>query len=128
MRNRAPVRTAYLAGIAERRALPGARVLSIEGQPNGIRAKVDASAGGLVVFSATYYPQWRAFADGRPVPTLRVNGLVTGAKIPPGTKTVEFRFGFAGLRISLLLFAGGLLTLALWLVSRRRDRAESPTD
>jgi hypothetical protein len=127
MRNRAPVRTAYLEGIAERSALPGARVLSIERQPNGIRATVDAPAGGLVVFSSTYYPQWRVFADGKRVPALRVNGLVTGARIPSGTKTVEFRFGFAGLGISLLLFAGGLLTLALWLVSRRRDRAESPT-
>jgi hypothetical protein len=127
MRNRAPVRTAYLKGIAERRALPRARVLSIERQPNGILARVDAPAGGLVVFSATYYPQWRAFSDGRQVPALRVNGLVTGARIPPGTKTVEFRFGFAGLGISLLLFAGGLLTLALWLVSGRRGRAESPT-
>jgi len=125
MKNRVPVRTAYVDGSAAA-ALPEARVLSIERQPNGVRAEVDAPAGGLVVFSSTYYPQWRAFADGREVPALRVNGLVTGARIPPGTKTVEFRFGFAGLGISLLLFAAGLSTLALWLVTRRGPRTESP--
>lgn len=119
MRNQAAVRTAYLEGGAAE-ALPDARVLSIERRPNGVRAKVAAPEGGLVVFSSTYYPEWRVFADGTRVPALRVNGLVTGARVPPGTKTVEFRFGFAGLGVSLLSFAVGLLTLALWLLTRKR--------
>jgi len=124
MEDGVPVRTAYLEGIPGRETLPAARVLSIQRQPNGVRVGVEAPEGGLVVFSSTYYPQWRAFADGRRVPVLRVNGLVTGARIPPGTKTVEFRFTFAGLGLSLLLFAGGLLTAGLWFVTRRRSPVE----
>lgn len=120
MENGAPVRTAYLEGIPARETLPTARVLSIRRQPNGVRVDVEAPEGGLVVFSSTYYPQWRAFADGKQVPALRVNGLVTGARVPPGTKTVEFRFSFAGLGLSLLLFAGGILTAGLWLMTRGR--------
>jgi hypothetical protein len=120
MENRVPVRTAYLEGIAERKTLPEARVLSIERRPNGIRARLDAPAGGLVVFSSTYYPQWRAFADGVRIRVLRVNGLVTGARIPPGTETVEFRFGFDGLVASLLLFGAGVVILGFWLGTRGR--------
>ena len=120
MEDGAPERTAYLEGIPTEAMLPAARVLSIDRQPNGVRAEVEAPEGGLVVFSSTYYPQWRAFADGKRVSVLRVNGLVTGARVPPGTKTVEFRFAFAGLGLSLLLFAGGLLTGGLWSVTRRR--------
>ncbi len=122
--DRAPLRTAFLEGISERAVLPDARVDAIDPRPNGIRAEVDAPDGGFAVFSSTFYPQWRAFADGKRIPVVRVNGLVTGARIPPGTRTLEFRFGFAGFGLTLLSCAFGLSTLALWLWTRRRA---SPT-
>lgn len=117
--NRAPVRTVYLEGVKGRMELPRARVLSVDREANGTRAEVDAPEGGLVVFSSTYYPQWRAYADGKQVPTFRVNGVVTGARIPPGTTTVRFEFGFAGLGLSVFLFALGAMVLGLLFVTRR---------
>lgn len=74
------MRTAYLEGTQESETLPQGRVVRIHSQPNGVRAEVDAPEGGLVVFSSTWYPEWRAFANGARVAAERVNGLVTGAR------------------------------------------------
>jgi hypothetical protein len=121
--NRAAPRTAYLEGAPEAERLPEGRVVAIHPRPNGVHAEVDAPEGGLVVFSSTWYPEWRAFADGTRVPAVRVNGLVTGTRVPPGTTSVEFRFGFAGLGATLLLVAAGFAVLGTWAATGRKRGA-----
>lgn len=48
---------------------------------------------GLAVFSEVYYNEkngaWKAFADGKELPILRVNYILRGLELPAGTKEVK---------------------------------------
>ncbi|KEO72376.1 YfhO family protein [Anditalea andensis] len=62
-------------------------------QPNQISYIIEASQGGLVVFSEIYYPKgWKASINGNDVEILRVNYLLRGLSVPDGSSEVIFRF------------------------------------
>ncbi|HLT08313.1 MAG TPA: hypothetical protein VK014_12355 [Cyclobacteriaceae bacterium] len=62
-------------------------------QPNRLNYTVNASRGGLIVFSEVYYPAgWKAFINGEEKEILRVNYLLRGIEVPEGTLEVELRF------------------------------------
>ena len=90
-------------------------------QPNRLTYQVDASLGGLVVFSEIYYPAgWKAFINGEEAEIIRVNYLLRGLEVPEGTAEVEMRFEpatyyssstlmIAVQYVILLLLVGGLV-------------------
>jgi len=62
-------------------------------QPNALTYTVEASQGGLAVFSEIYYPRgWKATINGADANILRVNYLLRGLMVPQGTSEVVFRF------------------------------------
>jgi hypothetical protein len=90
----------------------GEVVVEVADQPNGeVRAKVRGSAAGYAVFADAYYPERRAFVDGREVPLWRTNLAFLSVPVPAGEHDVEIRFipttFYAGLAISVL-------TLVCW--------------
>ena len=46
----------------------------------------------MLVLHETYYPGWVAEIDGRPARILRADVLFRGVEVPPGQRTVVFRF------------------------------------
>lgn len=61
--------------------------------PNELTYAVEASQGGLAVFSEIYYPiGWKAYINGEVSDILRVNYLLRGLVVPEGSSEVIFRF------------------------------------
>jgi hypothetical protein len=85
--------------------------------PNELTYTVQSSTGGIVVFSEIYYPEgWQAFADGNPADHFRVNYLLRGMAIDPGSHEIKFRFDPKSFREgSLYSKAGSILVLLLCL-------------
>jgi len=64
----------------------------------------------LVTFSEAYYPGWKAFLDGNPVPLYRANYDFRAVLLPAGTHRVDFKYEPAW-------WKRGLWLLALWLLA-----------
>ncbi|MDR3127192.1 MAG: YfhO family protein [Tannerellaceae bacterium] len=63
-----------------------------EYRPPCLTYRYTAGSEQLAVFSEIYYPGWKAFIDGQPAETLRVNWILRALRVPAGEHTVSFRF------------------------------------
>lgn len=94
--------------------------------PNELKYEVKSEKGGLVVFSEIYYPKgWQAFIGEEPVEHMRVNYVLRGLVVPPGSHDITFKFmptsyqlgqtvSLFGSIILILVFAG-----SVWIDSRK---------
>ncbi len=88
--------------------------------PESRRFRVSSSKGGTFRLIEQYFPGWKAFVDGRPVPVSRADIAFQSAPVPAGEHTVEFRFRSLGLRVGFAVtVAAGLALLWLARASRR---------
>jgi hypothetical protein len=97
----------------------------------GFDVEVAPSASAYLVLSEVWYPGWRAWVDGRPVPVVRADYLFRAVRVEPGDRIVQLRFEptlwrpalaltlVSWLAIALLLAAPR--TLSRWSASTRRD-------
>lgn len=82
------------------------------------RAEIDLSAAlpGMLIFTDTFYPGWRATVDGQPAKIAQVNYLFRGVKVPVGEHVVRFEYRparfYVGLAISLLGLVGVVFMFA----------------
>ena len=68
------------------------RVTLIEyGEGGAVRVRVMADRASFLFLSDTWYPEWRAYVDGRPVPILKANHAFRAVAIEAGEHVVEFR-------------------------------------
>ena len=71
--------------------------------------------GAFFVAAMTYDRGWRAFVDGKRLPTYPTAACQLGVALPPGEHRLVLRYREpltgAGAAISLLALAGGLLGL-----------------
>jgi len=60
----------------------------------GGEVRIDAAfAGtGFLVLADQYYPRWRAYVDGRETAICKVNGLLRGIVVPPGSHSIMFAY------------------------------------
>ena len=66
-------------------------VLSMQRSAESMALKVRADGEALFVVSEVYYPErWKLTVDGRPQPTLKVDGVIRGVVIPQGEHEVRF--------------------------------------
>lgn len=90
-----------------------------EHKPNYLQYESAAAGNGLAVFSEIYYPEWKAYIDGKEVPIIRANYVLRALEIPAGKHKIEFRFEpeayFTGNKvtaacswITLLVFLGSI--------------------
>ena len=71
---------------------------------------VDAPRGGVLMLHDVWHPWWFAYADGKPTPVLRANGIFRAVILPQGASTIVFRFEpFRGM-IRRFLVSIGMLT------------------
>ena len=85
--------------------------------PASVTGHVANDGWQLVTSNQAWWPGWRAYADGRRVPPVRVHEVHVGAFVPPGAKDVRFRYRPDTFDIGLRLGGIGLLlllTAPLW--------------
>jgi hypothetical protein len=94
-----------------------AHVLGSKFTTQQVDIQVEAAAPSLVVVAQTWYHDWRAFVDGKPVPLLRANHAFQAVQVPQGRhdlrltyKDRAFEFGAA---VSICMAANCLLCLYL---------------
>jgi hypothetical protein len=90
-------------------ALDQARVLTYEADRISIRTSTGAA--GMLVLSEPYYPAWKAYVDGQPVPLFVADGALRAVPVPFGEHMVELRFESETLRVGLLI--SGVATVLL---------------
>jgi hypothetical protein len=73
--------------------------------------EADSKQGGLLVLADTYYPGWKATIKGVETPIMRVNLMHRGVLVPPGKKTIIFRYQPWAVRWGIALSLLGFLSL-----------------
>jgi hypothetical protein len=111
------------------RGAPGAaRLVAYERER--VVAEATARRRSLLVLTDIHYPGWKARVDGRPAALERVDYLLRGVPLAPGTHRIEFRYEPLSWRIGWIISALALAVLgALTIVGlrdRRRARAATP--
>jgi hypothetical protein len=95
-------------------------------KPESITISTNAASNGLLVVSENYDPDWKAYVDGKRVPTQPVDFAFRGVPLTAGSHTVELRYEPSSLRFGLWLTGLALVAwtgIAVWrLVDRRAPR------
>jgi hypothetical protein len=99
-----------------------ATILSGDHPDGSVTVDVQAPRDGMIFFSETYYPDRRAWVDGRRVARMKVNLAFTGVAVPAGAHRIELRYDMRS-----FWWGTGLtvVTLFSWLFAERRVRPRS---
>ena len=84
--------------------------------------EVNAPRDGVVFLSETYYPDRRAWVDGKRTPRMKVDLAFTAVRVTAGTHRIELRYDMGALWVGAAVSA---ITLLMWLVSERARVAPS---
>jgi len=82
--------------------------------------QVSSDAGGEFQLIEQWFPGWKAFIDGQPVPIQRASGVFQSIQVPAGTHMIEFRFQSNSLRWGAVVTVASLITLIATLRVFRR--------
>jgi hypothetical protein len=85
-------------------------------RPDRLRARVDALAPAVLVWSRTFFRAWRARVDGRPAETLVADGHLLGVRVPAGAHEVDVVWSTAPVLAAVVL---SLAALGVLVVLRR---------
>jgi uncharacterized membrane protein YfhO len=89
-----------------------------------IQLETATGAPGLIMLSETYYPAWKAYVDGRPVPIYVADHVLRAVPVPAGEHTVELRYESWSLRVGLVVsLISYLVFIALAVAGTRRKSA-----
>jgi uncharacterized membrane protein YfhO len=86
-----------------------------------VAVDVNASDAGHVFLSEPFYPQRRAFVDGRPVEAVEANLAFTAVPVPAGRHLVELRHVPTAFHRGLWI---GVLTMVVWAGARLPRRLD----
>jgi len=97
-----------------------------------IRLESATGASGLLVLSEAYYPAWKAYVDGQPVPLYAADHVLRAVPVPLGEHTVELRYESWPLRLGLAISLVAYLALIALAVAgarrRQENKYETPTE
>ncbi|WCJ59373.1 YfhO family protein [Fontisphaera persica] len=93
-------------------------------QAHRLQFDVESPAAALVVVSQSFYPAWRTFVDGQPVPLWRANHAFQALAVPPGKHQIEVKYVDRWFHAGLLITSLTALVM-LWLARPRRTPAIS---
>lgn len=91
----------------------------VKREPARMHISSSVARPSLLVMSEIYFPGWRAKVDGGDVEILRVNYLLRGIELSPGSHTVEVFYWPPSLTIGALVSAATLLLLLMLVIWRR---------
>lgn len=121
-----PTKVTYLSGLAS--TLPAMAPQPIEVsvptyQSNLVTVNAKLPASRLLVLGDTWYPGWRAYADGHETPVLRVNYALRGVVPPENAKQVTFVYYPASFAVGAFVSCVAVMLLCCGLVMGRRRTA-----
>jgi hypothetical protein len=91
-------------------------------EPNRLALQVSASRPSLLVLGEVYYPGWKAWLDGGPVPLASGDYVLRIAPVPAGEHTVELRFRSRTFLLGLAVSLVSAAAIAVGLVRRGGGR------
>lgn len=104
-------------------ASASAKILLYE--PDQVLVRAHLKQPGYLVLLDTYYPGWKASAQGRPLPIMRADYNFRAVALPAGRFDVRFRYEPASFSLGVLLsFCSAALLLAVW---KRRPHKRART-
>jgi uncharacterized membrane protein YfhO len=89
------------------------------------RLRSSTGESGLLMLSEAYYPAWKAYVDGRPVPLYVADHVLRAVPVPAGEHTVELRYESSPLRVGLAVSLISYLMLIALAVAGTRSRRNS---
>lgn len=81
---------------------------------NRVAFDVTATEDGLFTLSVPFFPNWRAFLDDMPVPSIRAEGYMVGVFVPEGRHRVAFQFSGTTSLVGFGLFSAVLIGMAVF--------------
>lgn len=90
-----------------------ARVVLTKYEPNNMTYTVSSTKGGVVVFSAVYYPGWTATIDGQPAELGRVNYILRALNVKAGKHEVVLDFHPTSISTTETIAYAALIVLLL---------------
>jgi hypothetical protein len=92
--------------------------------PQHVDVAVDPGEAALLLITDSFYPGWRATADGRPVAVLRADGLFRAVPVPAGAQRIRMWFDPLSVKLGIVLSAAALLANggAIWYARRAAQR------
>ena len=85
-------------------------VVSFEADRTVLRLPGEA---GWAIVSQTFYPGWRAFADGREIEIVRANWAFVAVRVPSGVREAVMVYHPGSFSVGLFLSLMALLTCSL---------------
>jgi len=120
--NNQSLKTAFVEGVNGNQVWAEGKVKSSQWLDGGrVVLDIEAPRGGFLVISQTYFPQWKAFVDGKETPIFRVNGVVQGVEITQGASRVELVWKSTAFVLGCWLAAFGMILIIV--VAYRRKYA-----
>lgn len=86
-----------------------AKVISQQFGAQSVHLLVEASASALVVIAQSFYHNWHAYVDGKPVPIWRANHAFQAVAVPAGRHQIILRYEDRRFRLGALVSALTLL-------------------
>lgn len=93
-----------------------------------ITFKVRSAANQLLVVSEVYYPEWKAYLDGKEIPIYQINYLLRGVVIPTGEHKLEMKYESKSfetgrtLSLSFNIIVTIMLAMGLYLEFKKRKQ------
>ena len=82
-----------------------ARIIDQQFSAQQAQLTVEASAPALVVIAQSFYHDWHAYVDGKPVPLLRANHAFQALQVPPGQHEITLRYVDGMFRLGAVISA-----------------------
>jgi|TARA_B110000285_G_scaffold234214_1_gene310387 hypothetical protein len=102
-----------------------------EYKPNKLTYTSNTEGEQFAVFSEIYYPDWKAYVDGKEVEIIKTNYLLRGISIPAGSHKVEFVYdqpiAHTAVTLSFIMSLFLIGSFALYIFFAIRNRRPEPT-
>jgi len=89
---------------------------------DGFKAKITLEDSKLVFFSVPYDDGWTAYVNGNPADVEQVSCGFMAVKADSGENEIEFRYSTPGLKYGLIISAGGITILVIYLLICRKRK------
>jgi len=93
-------------------------VKCLDYQPNFLKYDVQTEKDAIMVFGEMYYPDWKAYIDGKEVKIYKADNSFRAIEVPAGNHTVEMKYQSDEFRIggiiSIISFVLGIVLIAIF--------------
>lgn len=93
-------------------------VKCLDYQPNFLEYDVQTEKDAIMVFGEMYYPDWKAYIDGKEVKIYKANNSFRAIEVPAGNHTIEMKYQSDEFRIggiiSIISFALGIVLIVIF--------------